>query len=381
LSPLRNRLLCIDTVEGMRALPSSSIPLTVTSPPFDDLRDYGGHAWDFEKFMLISGELWRVTMPGGVVVWVVQDKIRKGSESGTSSRQRVYLHRLGFDLHGTVILVSKGSRLPQRRRYVNQFQYAFVLSKGRPRTFNLLSDRPNSTAGQRAKASRRWADGRRERVEYERTTQPFGPRGNVWEYTVGGPHTTRDRYAYDHPALMPEAMARDLILSWSRPGDVVLDPMGGAGTTAKMALLNDRQYLSFEVHQPYHEIAARRLAEAHGVLLVAILGQLLLRRRQPRLVDESHVDRLQLLALALVSCLVEAVGQSQQVELGLEGVSRVLEIPGPGLVKDPLPFDFMAIVGPLDLRGGQPRFVDEGEVSLPQLVDLPIDPRPVEAIR
>ena len=127
-----DRLICCDCVEGMRALPPASIPLTVTSPPYDDLRDYGGHLWDFEKFMLVAQELRRLTMPGGVVVWVVQDKIDKGSESGTSSRHRIYFQRLGFDLHGTIILSSKGIRLPQERRYVNQFQYAFVLSKGRP---------------------------------------------------------------------------------------------------------------------------------------------------------------------------------------------------------------------------------------------------------
>ena len=265
MSPLRNQLLCVDAVRGMRALPSSSIPLAVTSPPYDDLRDYGGHLWDFEKFMLVAQELWRVLTPGGVVVWVVQDKIRKGCESGTSSRQRVYFQRLGFDLHGTIIVVSKGIRLPQKSRYVNQFQYAFVLSKGRPRTFHQLVDQPNSTAGRKEGASRRSRDGSRERVEYDSTTRPFGPRGNVWTYSVGGCHSTSDRYAYEHPALMPEGLARDLIVSWSRPGDVVLDCFGGAGTTAKMAILNDRQYVGFEVHEAYHGLAVRRLTDARRV--------------------------------------------------------------------------------------------------------------------
>ena len=262
-----NTLVCCDCVEGMRALPSSSIPLTVTSPPYDDLRDYGGHIWDFEKFMVAAHELWRLTMPGGIVVWVVQDKIDKGSESGTSSRHRIYFQRLGFRLHGTIILYSKGIRLPQKRRYVNQFQYAIVLSKGRPRTFNLLVDRPNSTAGQRARVSRRAKNGSRERVMYEYTTQPFGPRGNVWPYTVGGPHSTRDSYASDHPALMHEGMARDLIVSFSRPGDLVLDPFGGAATTAKMALLDHRRYLSIEAHRPYHDLAVRRMDNAHDTYM------------------------------------------------------------------------------------------------------------------
>ena len=265
MSPLRNRLLCVDAVEGMRVLPSSSIPLTVTSPPYDSIRDYGGHLWDWEKFALVAHELWRVTMPGGVLVWVAQDQWKGGTLSCSSDRQVIFFRSLGFWLDSIIYAKSKGFRRPEKDRYAAQVTPCRVLVKGPPRTFNPIKDRENSTAGRLLYYSKRTRDGRREGRVKAKLTAEIGVRGNVWEYAVGGCHTTRDEFARKHPALMPEALARDLIVSWSRPGDVVLDPFGGAGTTAKMALLNDRQYLSFEVHRPYHEIAARRLGEAHEV--------------------------------------------------------------------------------------------------------------------
>lgn len=259
-----DRLLCIDAVEGMRGLPPASIPLIITSPPYDSIRDYGGHLWDFEKFMMIAHGLWRVTMPGGVVVWVVRDQMRHGSLTGTSYRQVDYFTRLGFWLDGIVYAVSRGWRRPERWRYPDQVTPCYVLSKGVPRAFNPIRDRPNSTAGRLLVHSRRSRDGRTTFRIKPKVTAEIGVRGNVWYYATGGRHTTRDVIARKHPGLMPERLARDLIASRSHPGDVVLDPMSGAGTTAKMALLSDRRYLGFEVFEQYHEIAVRRLADAHA---------------------------------------------------------------------------------------------------------------------
>ena len=258
-----DRLICCDCVDGMRALPPASVPLTVTSPPYDRIRVYGGHLWDFEKFMLVAGELRRVTMPGGVVIWVVQDQWVDGGLSGTSFRQAIYFKSLGFNLDTVLTLATRGWRHPQARRYPQQTHYGFVLTKGSPRTFNPLRDRPNSTVGQRIRHSKRRLDGGLDCVATERRVGPIGGRGNLWWVETGGAKTTRDVFGSDHPALMPEALARDLIVSWSRPGDLVLDPFGGAATTAKMALLSDRRYLSMEAHTPYHDLARRRMADAH----------------------------------------------------------------------------------------------------------------------
>ena len=244
-----NRIHLADCVDGMRTLPDGCIPLTVTSPPYDNLREYGGHTFDFEA---VARELWRVTAPGGVVVWVVQEQVTAGAESGTSSEQRLGFRAAGFRLHSTLVMVRNTfpyPPYPRPTRYPLVTHFAFVLSKGEPRTVNLLRDRPNKTAGN-------WTAGRR--------TPKYGIRGNVWVYEVGSGKSTKDKYAFGHPAIMPEAMATDHILSWSRPGDLVLDPFAGAGTTPKMAFLNHRRYLGYEAHGPYIEIARRRLDDARA---------------------------------------------------------------------------------------------------------------------
>jgi site-specific DNA-methyltransferase (adenine-specific) len=262
---LINQIRCCECVEGMRSLPDGCIDLTVTSPPYDEVREYGGHGWGLDKFKAIADELLRITTRGGVVVWVVQEQIRKGKESGTVSRQRLYFQDIGFDLYSTMIMVSDGVRLPQPRRYVNQFQHALVLSKGRPRSVYLLKDRPNSTAGDPLRGKVRDRKGRLEVRRYpDRVTGELGLRTNVWSYGVGWGKSTTDAYAFEHPALMPDNLARDHILSWSSPGDLVFDPMAGAATTCKMALLHNRKYLGFEIYRRYFRIAQRRMRDAHA---------------------------------------------------------------------------------------------------------------------
>ena len=263
---MRNQILLADCTEGLRTLPDASIPMTLTSPPYGNLRAFGGHEWSPDIFERIAEELFRVTMPGGVVVWVVGDQIVGGSLTGDSFRHAIFLQEIGFSLHQILIMRSSGFRLPDRSRYPCRTQFAFVMSKGHPRSVHLIRDRPNATAGRRWRAKYWRSEGgaRMKSPLPERVIGAFGRRDDVWEYVTGGVHTTQDGYAYEHSALMPEAFARDLILSWSRPGDLVLDPMCGAGTSCKMALLSHRDYLGFEVHEPYHRIAERRMNDAHA---------------------------------------------------------------------------------------------------------------------
>lgn len=261
MSPL-DRLRCYDSVEGMRALPSSSIPLIVTSPPYDQTFDYGGHRWDFEKFMLVARELWRLAKPGGVVCWVVRDQIAHGDQSASSFRQVLYFKGLGFRLHNTVVIERQIIRGISRVRYGVAPEFVFVLTMGRPRTINLIEDKPNKFGGRLMRFSTRDLDDTMSNTDMA-FIRPSGVRGNVWRYTTGSRVTAKEGYAYDHPALMPKRLAHDLIVSCSRPGDLVLDPFGGAGTTAKMALLSHRRYLSMEVFETYHHLALRRMAYAH----------------------------------------------------------------------------------------------------------------------
>lgn len=258
-----NAVVLGDCVTGMRRLSGGCIDLTLTSPPYDGLRTYGGHArWDFGA---VARELYRVTVPGGVVVWVVQEQIIDGAESGESSRQRLAFEDIGFRLHHTMVMGKTGGHQHAPRRYGRPLEYAFILSKGRPRYFCPIRDKRNREAGRVKVFKNRRSDGTFRPLE-RRTTHPFGIRPGVWEYPTGRNNSAREGYAFAHPALMPERMAADHIRSWSRVNDLVFDPFAGAGTTLKMARLNFRRCLGFEVNLEYAEIAVRRLREAEDTL-------------------------------------------------------------------------------------------------------------------
>ena len=255
-----------DCVELMKEIPDDFIDLTVTSPPYDNLRDYNNEVtWNFEKFKEIAKELFRITKPGGVVVWVVGDATIKGSETGTSFRQALYFKEIGFNLHDTMIYQKDACPFPETNRYYPMFEYMFVLSKGKPKTVNLIADKPNKRYGEKvASSTQRQPDGKTVKVSANktdptRTVKKYGVRGNVWQYSPGYNKSTKDKYAYKHPAIFPEQLAEDHILTWSNPGDIVFDPFLGSGTTAKMAVLNDRKYIGFEISKEYFDIACQRL--------------------------------------------------------------------------------------------------------------------------
>jgi DNA modification methylase len=259
---LIDQVLLTDAVEGLRSLPEECVPMTLTSPPYDGLRDYHGNVLPFGTFMEISLELWRVTMHGGVVVWVVADQIDRGY-SGTSFRQAIHFIDSGWTLHDLLIMGRSGGRWSGGNRY-GKVEFAFVLSKGPPRSVHLIRDKPNRHAGVIRRFKARSRDGILRHALREKPVARWGVRGPVWDCLAGAGKTTRDLYAYGHPALMPEAMARDHILSWSRPGELILDPMCGAATTCKMALLNYRHFLGFEAAETYHRIALRRMEDARA---------------------------------------------------------------------------------------------------------------------
>jgi site-specific DNA-methyltransferase (adenine-specific) len=249
-----NQIICGDNVETLRTLPDACVDLTVTSPPYDNLRTYGGHSWDFEG---VASELWRVTKPGGVVVWVVNDATVDGSETGTSFRQALRFMEIGFRLHDTMIWNKRNSTMPEQNRYFQSYEYCFVFANGAPKSVNLLRDKHNIYAGKKHSSTIRNCDGTTS-IGTSGVCAEFGVRFNVWDID---PCKSGIR---SHPATFPEALARDHILSWSNEGDLVLDPFSGSGTTAKMAKLMGRQYLGIEINPEYCEIAAERLRQ--GVL-------------------------------------------------------------------------------------------------------------------
>jgi DNA modification methylase len=241
---------CMEVMKEM--IQSDSIDLVVTSPPYGNLRTYNGYTFDFEG---IAQELHRIIKPGGVVVWVVGDATIEGSETGTSFRQALYFMECGFRLHDTMIYKKAGFNNPSSNRYHQIFEYMFIFSKGNINIFNPIKDRKN-------KYDKRGGGGRRKKdvsMVYSKGGQKLDKKGlrfNVWEISNPG---IKD---VCHPATFPESLAGDHILSWSNPGDTVMDCFLGSGTTGKMAVKYDRNFIGIEISQEYLTIAEKRIHEA-----------------------------------------------------------------------------------------------------------------------
>ena len=262
-----NVIYCGECAEIMQQhIPDGSIDLTVTSPPYDDLREYNGYTFDFEA---IAQQLWRVTKPGGVVVWIVADATVNGSETGTSFRQALGFMGLGFNLHDTMIYEVAGTGAKgSNKAYWQAFEFMFVFSKNDIKTVNRIKDVENLRAGAVCTKGRVSKDGK-EKDTRRRIVPAQSVRTNVWRYQVG--NNGEDKT--DHDAPFPEALARDHIISWSNPGDVVLDPMCGSGTTLKMAVEQGRQYIGIDISPEYVELSAKRVVGARVPLPGLVAGK------------------------------------------------------------------------------------------------------------
>ena len=244
-------------LETMAKMPDNFVDLVVTSPPYDDLRTYNGYCFDFEK---VATELFRITKDGGVVVWIVGDATIKGSETGTSFKQALFFKEIGFNLNDTMIWNKNGFTAvgALKYRYGQVFEYMFVFSKGIAKTFNPINDRPNKQAGRKQIGSIRQKDGTTKPKSTNGTITPdFGIRFNVWDVTPENSNTNRC-----HPAMFPEQLANDHIISWSNEGDLVYDPFMGSGTTAKMSILNDRNWIGSELSSEYCDMIEQRIKKA-----------------------------------------------------------------------------------------------------------------------
>jgi len=247
-----NKIYKENNLETMSRIPNDFIDLTVTSPPYDNLRTYEGYSFDFES---TAKELYRITKHGGVVVWVVADATIKGSETGTSFKQALFFKECGFNLHDTMIYLKNQLSFPDSNRYYNAFEYMFIFSKGIPKTFNPIKDKVNVSAGRSVEGSERRKDGRtNKRPCTGNIIKPHGIRWNYWLM-----YNQKRGIETQHPAVFPEQLANDHIISWSNEGDLVYDPFMGSGTTAKMAILNNRKFIGSEVSKKYCDIAEKRI--------------------------------------------------------------------------------------------------------------------------
>lgn len=235
------------------------VNLTVTSPPYDDLRNYNNSSqWNFEKFQEIAKLLYDVTADGGVVVWVVGDATIKGSESGSSFRQALYFMECGFKLHDTMIYEKNSSAFPAKRgskRYTQIFEYMFIFVKGKMHDCNLLCDKPNKWAGHTNWGNNTQYNKNGELIQTNniKPVPEYSMRNNIWKYSVGFNGKT------GHPAVFPQQLATDHILSWSLEGYIVFDPFLGSGTTALSAIRNNRKFIGVEIDETYFHIAQERI--------------------------------------------------------------------------------------------------------------------------
>jgi DNA modification methylase len=249
-----NTIYHADCVDLMKSMEQNSVDLTVTSPPYDELRNYTGYYFNVEN---IAKGLFKVTKKGGVVVWVVSDKITNGNRSLTSFKQALAFQEIGFNVHDIMIYKKRNTPFMRTNAYTNCFEFMFVFSKGSPKTANLLKVK-TVRQGQEMLPFNKGADGINRKILGE--LKPEKARTNIWEYAVGLHGTTSDRIAFKHPAVFPEKLAEDHILSWTNEGDVVFDPMCGSGTTCKMAFLNKRFYIGCDISQEYVDLTKKRLS-------------------------------------------------------------------------------------------------------------------------
>lgn len=246
-----------DCLEIMKqSICNDTIDMVITSPPYDNLRDYNGYTFDFEN---IAKELYRVVKPGGVIVWIVSDATIDGGETGTSFKQALFFKSIGFNLHDTMIwekptFTDTGSL---KYRYGNVFEYMFIFSKGKPKTFNPIKDRINKSFGAKKHGTIRRSDGSTvPQSSLGKLIAEYGQRFNVW---CINPEKSNSKRC--HPAQFPEQLVHDHIISWSNNGDTVLDPFMGSGTTGIVCCHLDRKFIGIEISEEYFKLSQHRIEE------------------------------------------------------------------------------------------------------------------------
>ena len=255
ISKYINKIINDDCISVLKSFEENCIDFTLTSPPYDNLRNYNGYNFDFEN---IAKQIFRVTKQGGVLVWVTNDATINGSETGTSYNQVLFFKSLGFNIHDTMIF-KKRNPIPQiyRKRYSNEFEFMFVLSKGVVKTHNPIMI-PCEHAGLVLDNTtyKNYSKNLQKRTKFANPVKYKKIKGNIWEYVVG--KKKEDQEAKEHPAPFPCQLAEDHILSWTNKNDVVLDPMCGSGTTCKIAKKLGRNFIGIDMSKEYCQIAKHR---------------------------------------------------------------------------------------------------------------------------
>jgi site-specific DNA-methyltransferase (adenine-specific) len=252
------RLINGKSEKELIGIDNNSIDLVITSPPYDNLRQYNNTIglWNENTWKQVICGLFKVLKPGGVVIWIVGDATINGTETGTSFRQALFAKKIGFNLHDTMLYIKRNPIPLTHNRYEQAFEYIFVWSKNKPKTFNpirekcIFAGKNKKITMNSAKVEESAIRNRNEGLVIKDTKI----HKNLWEYALHG-----DRNSGSHPAPFPLELAKDQIISWSNKGDTVLDPFMGSGTTGSACLELDRNFIGIELVPEYYNIAQKRL--------------------------------------------------------------------------------------------------------------------------
>jgi DNA modification methylase len=251
-----------DCLNILPTLADKSVDLVLTSPPYDNLREYGeGKGFNFTKILFynVAQRIVPLICHGGVLVWVVGDATINGSETGSSFEQALYFkNELGLNLHDTMIYEKDAISFPDKNRYQSMFEYMFVLSNGKPNVFNPIMVKTIYHNNNGKYVTDRQADGttKGKMIQCEKRERISG---NIWRYCVGYMKSAKLKFVFDHPAIFPEQLAYDHVYSWTNEKATVLDPFGGSGTTAIACIRLNRRYILIEKEEKYCEIMAKRI--------------------------------------------------------------------------------------------------------------------------
>ena len=232
------------------------IDAIITSPPYDNLRDYHNSCiWNFDKFKEIANLFLEILKDGGVVVWVVNDKIEKGSKTLTSFKQALYFKEIGFNIDD-VMIWEKKNPMPQVKqpRYNQVFEYMFVLSKGKPKIFNPIMVDCKSAGLEYKSTAKKISTGESQRVYKEFTINKKKVDSNIWRIAVAQNKTK-------HTAVFPLEIPLRHIKTWTNVGDIILDPFIGSGTTGVACKELNREFIGIEIVEDYFKIAKERIGK------------------------------------------------------------------------------------------------------------------------
>lgn len=263
-----NQIICGDCVEVLSTFPDEFVDITISSPPYGKIRDYAnGNSYNF---LLLAEQLYRVVKEGGLVAWIRNDTVEDGSKTGDTFKQTIEFMNVGFNLYDVLIWEKSGVSYPANGRYTGIHEYIILLSKGKPKVFNPIKDVPKLWEGSWGKLTTRNQDGSLTYQNLENEgkaksgrddTGKYGykQRTTIWKINNGFGFNTKDEIAKEHPAIFPETLCHDIIVSWSNEGDLVLDPFCGSGTTLKMAKILNRNYIGIDISQRYCDISKQRV--------------------------------------------------------------------------------------------------------------------------